>query len=411
MSEATTKKRYQYWRLQGNGQITGMLPIPEGQTPSYYVELEHDASGLLIAIREWFEGHPAPLERHPVFEAKRLSYSDYVDPIDGFRGRNCYEYDRRGFLSQRYELDPSGAQRFRFEVRCDDQGRLVEERQFDKRQRLKARHVYENDAAGRQVKDTLYGGKEGHLLEGHFSFAYDARGNISRRAWHDPSGRERHAFVYRYDAQDQRIGISIERDGHPTASMQKSLDAVGRTRSLEFHDGQGGLFARESVAAGVTQLKETLQALPETELSEAERALVAGHKTLAELWSFTPEQLRAIATVAYGHLERGRFAHARGLFEALALLEPDNVYALCGVGASLLHQKHPQGALTWYERALGHDETHAASLAGKAEALLALGQVEEALATFKHLFQTPAKAEDAPIHRRAQAIVVALSKR
>jgi tetratricopeptide (TPR) repeat protein len=410
VNSETTKKRFQYWRLSGTGQINGMLPIPAGQEPSYFVELEYNPSGQVVAVREWFEGHPEPLVRKPVFTSKRLSYSDYVDPIDGFKGRNCYEYDKRGFLSQRYELDPAGKQRFRFEVRCDDQGRFVEERQFDKRQRLKERHLYEHDGGGRQLKDSVYAGKDGSILTGYFTFAYDARGNISRRAWHDAAGNEKHAFVYAYDRDDRRTSIAIEQGGRATTSMSKGYDALGRSHSLEYRDGEGALFARETLAAGVTQLRESLREVPEAELSASERALLSGEKTLASLMAFTPEQLRALATVAFSHLERGRFTQAKALFEALALLEPDNVYALSGVAAALLSQKHPEAALTWYERALSHDDGHAPSLAGKAEALIALGRIDEALGTFRVLLEQPHKPEDAPILRRAQAIVVALSK-
>lgn len=409
-SANTTKTRFQYWRLAGNGQVNGLLPISGEQTPSYYVELERDAQGTLVVIREWFEGHPQPLERRPVFEGKRLSYSDYVDPIEGWRGRNCYEYDARGLLCQRYELDPGGKQRFRFEVVCDDRGNIVEERHFDKRQRLKERHCYELDPAGRPSKDSLYGGKDGSLLTGFFTFTYDERGNIARRAWHDSTGVERHAFSYRYDQRDQRIGIAIEKDGLTTTAMHKVLDEVGRTRSLEFRDQQGALFATEALAAGATQLKESLREIPPASLTEAERALVTGEKTLAQLLAFTPEQLRALAVVAYSHLERGRFAQARALFEALALLVPDDVYALSGVASSWLLQQHPAAALTWYERALSHDPAHSPSLAGKAEALLALKNIDGALDTFRRLFEKPAEPGDAALLRRAQAIVLALSR-
>lgn len=409
-AETTTKTRFQYWRLAGNGQVNGLLPISGERRPSYYVELERDARGALLAIREWFEGQPQPLERRPVFQGKRLSYSDYVDPIEGWRGRNCYEYDARGLLCERYELDPAGKQRFRFEVVCDDQGNIVEERQFDKRQRLKERHLYAYDSGGRLSKDSVFGGKDGSLLTGFFTFRYDARGNISRRAWHDSTGTERHAFLYTYDGEDQRTGIAIEKDGLVTAAMKKVIDEVGRTRSLEFRDQQGALFATEALAAGATQLKESLREIPPASLTEAEKALLTGEKTLAQLLAFTPEQLKALAVVAYSHLERGRFAQARALFEALALLEPADVYALAGVASALLLEKQPAAALSWYERALSHDPAHAPSLAGTAEALLALKNVDGALATYRRLFEKPPQPEDAPLLSRAQAIVRTLSK-
>lgn len=64
--------------------------------------------------------------------------------------------------------------------------------------------------------------------------------------------------------------------------------------------------------------------------------------------------------------------------------------------------------LAWYDRALDRAPTHAASRGGKAEALLRLGRVDEAIAIWKTLFgELP--AED-PVVRHARALMLSVTK-
>ncbi|MCK6549147.1 tetratricopeptide repeat protein [Myxococcota bacterium] len=403
-----TTKRFQYWQLTGQGKIVGLAPVPAGTTPSYFVELDYGAANLPVEVREHVEGHAAPLVRKPTFENGRLKFSEYTDPIRDRTGKNCYEYDDRGFLKQRYELDPKGKIRFKVEIRCDARGNFAEERLFDHRGRLKEHRRYEHDSKGLLEKEWVYGGRDGEVLEGTFTLAYDARGNVVRRTWHGPDGVAKRAFAYTYDAHDRRVGLAVEERGEKVMSLAKELGDDGRVKSAEVLDGAGARVALDTVVEPGHTVHAFLGALPDHALNDTERALLAGTKKLGEVLGISKRHVEALTMVAYSHLEGRRYAEARRLFEALAALDPDDTYALGGAGAAALLQGQPQAALAWYDRALDREPSHAASRGGRAEALFRLGRVDEAITLWKALFAELAPED--PVVRHAREVMLSVTK-
>lgn len=397
---ALSKRRFQSWQLTGKGRVAGVFPLAEGLQPDLYTELELDKE-LVVGIKEYVEGSSRPLERRLTYDSqRRLQYSDYTDPSTGLSGRNSYEYDARGCLSARQETDPQGRIRFRTLVRCDSQGRFLEEEVYDRRQRLQERHTYEHDSRGNVVKDVKFVGAEGKQLEGYFLISYDDRDRIVRRAWHGADGKERNTFLYQYDANDLRTEIAIESGGVRTLASRMEYDERGRRRSTEFLDQRGTAIARETMSeSGRSRLWE----------AAPPQATPLQGKPLAELAHLTPEQLNALAVLAYSYFEQGYFKEALSLYESLALLEPGNPAHAAGAGTCALALEQPQVALTWYDRALARSATHVPSLVGKAEVQLKLGHVDEALELYKLAF-THAQPADAPVMRRARLIVATISQ-
>jgi thioredoxin-like negative regulator of GroEL len=402
----TSTKRFQYWELSGQGRIVGQRPVPSDTTPAYYVELDLERSGRVVQVREYMEGHAAPLVRRPTYEREHVISSEYTDPIRGRQGTNFYEYDERGFLKRRFERTPKGRVRFEVEIVCDDRGNFAEERLFDGHRRLKTRRTYQHDAHHRLLRETAYGGPTGEELEGFFTFAHDKKGLVVRRAWHGPDGVERRAFTYAYDQHQRRISVGLEEAGEAAITLHKALGADGKVASTELLDARGARVGGE-LAPGAT-VTSLLGSFPEEELNDTERALLAGKKKLADVLEISAEQRRALTLVAYSHLERQRYPEARSLFEALAALDADDVYALAGAGAACLLGGQFSSALSFYQRVLEHDPRHLPALGGKAEALVHLGRVEEALPFFQQLVALA--PPDDPVLQHARALLIAATE-
>ncbi|MBI4819312.1 MAG: tetratricopeptide repeat protein [Deltaproteobacteria bacterium] len=392
-------KRFQTWELSPSGKIEGMWPVPEGAKPHRYCEIDTDKD--IVEIREWVEGSEKPLVRKPVFEKGKLQYSNYSDPLTGLVGKNSYEYNAKGFLAARQEVDPKGKLRFRIVVTCDDQGRFREEKIHDRTKRLKERRVYEPDAKGRPLRDTVYKGKDGQELDGHFELGYDAKGRLIKRSWFDASGSKKSTFSYEYDSADRQIELEMEREGGTTIAKM-GYDALGRRAKTEYFSGDGKKLGVETVDEKGGVHHETFVPMGEQTLPPARQPL---HQTV----SVSPDQVAALRMVGYALLENGKYEDARAVFESIVAVDPEDPYAMAGVGATEMAKKRPDVALEWYERALGHDATHLPSLLGKAEAELTKGQVDKALETFKTLFAA-APTQDDPFVARARGIVLAISK-
>ncbi|MBI2372661.1 MAG: tetratricopeptide repeat protein [Deltaproteobacteria bacterium] len=394
-------KRFQSWELSPGGRMEGVWPVPEGAKPHRYVELDED-QGVVVEIREWVEGSEKPLVRKPVFVKGRVDHSKYEDPLTGLVGTNSYEYDERGYLKARQEVDPQGKLRFRILVTCDEQGRFKEEKIHDRTKRLKERHVYEPNGKGKPLKDTVYKGKDAQELDGVFDFVYDSRGRISRRRWFDAAGALKTTYSYEYDSADRQTMLRVERDGRATVA-RTTYDSLGRRVRTEYTSGDGKRLGVEDVSESGAVHHETL---PQEASPGAPVSGLAG--ALSDFVSATPEQLAALRMVAYSMLENGRYEEARGIFESVVAVDPEDPYAMAGVGAAEMARRRPDVALEWYERALGHDPSHLPSLLGKAEAELTKGQVDQALGTFKKLFEVSEGSND-PIVSRARGIVQAIS--
>ncbi len=409
MSQREKVKRFQIWELNGRGQIEGKWPIPEGHQPDNYVELVYDLKGNLIQIREWFKNFSKPLVRNPKIEKGRLVESKYEDPTDNIKGTNSYEYDERGFLKARQEVDPKGKLRYRIEVKCDNRGRFVEERILDKLKRLRERHTYYYDNAGNLAKEEVFEGSDGNTLRGYFTYDYDSQRRMTRKSWHSPDGKELSRFRYKYD-QFHRVTEIISESEDGSQLISKFIyDEKGRKKKIEYYDETGSLVATEDFGDDHRVQKRSDEEFPPAQLSDRELDLVEGKVTLAQLGNIGEKELSALGTIAYFHLENGRFKEAQAIFETLTILKPDDTYFLSGAGAAALSRGMTHTALSYYRRALQRDPDHIPSLGGMAEALLRQGKVEEALTTFEELF-SKAKDPNHPTVQRAQALVLALTQ-
>ncbi|MEE8408534.1 MAG: tetratricopeptide repeat protein [Myxococcota bacterium] len=363
MSTVKTE-RFLEWQLTPAGKIVGKWPVADQQSPEAYIEIDRDTGGNPVAVREWREGHAEILTRQPTLDDKgRLRYSDFEDPVDGVSGRNCYEYDERGMLCARYELDENGKKRFRTTTRCDTSRRFVEETNFGPTGALRERHVYEYGPGDLLTKDTRYGGADGETLEGHTTLAYDDAGHLIRRTWHGPDGEERSVFTYRYNEHHQAVEWSVERNGQVTVA-EVTYDARGKRIATDYRDGSGKQLVLERPAAAGGQWRKSLSD-PKDVPEAMER------KT-----EITDERAKVAVNVAYFNFENGNYEEAQSIFEAVASARPNDVYVLSGVGACAVKRGQLQTALNWFERALACDPEHASSLAGQRYVLGALGKAE-----------------------------------
>jgi len=391
------RKKFQSWHLEPKGRIVGDWPLPDALEPSQYVELCYAADGQLLLIREHIEGQDAPLLRRPAFDGGHLRRSDYKDPGTGLEGRNSYEYDARGLLCRRQETTPKGALRFMIEVQCDASGRIVRQRLHDQKKRFKERIDYAYDAKGRRVKESFFRDADGQQPSGHVEKRYDDRDRVTRQSWFDASGALVNTFLYAYDALDRVVELAIERAGQKTLASAYTFDAKGRRIRTVLTDAEGAELAREEREG---------RSFPGY-AARGEGAL-SRERGLAELAGVDTAKLDEVVHVAYFFFEKGQLERARELFELLANLRPEDAYAATGVAACALAQEKHQTALNWYERALHRDPAFVQALAGKAETLLLLHRVDEALGTFGHLFELAPPGSSDPAVARARAILSGL---
>lgn len=409
MSNTSTVKRFQSWELRGNGKIEGVWPIPDGDQPNNYTEIEYGSKGEILGIKEWAEGHPKPLERKPTFDSGRLVQSEYNDPIDNIRGTNSYEYNQKGHLCARQEVDTRGKVRFRIEVRCDDRGRIAEEKVYDRSKKLVERHVYEYDNNNLMTKDSMYGGDKGDVYKGYFALEYDDQKHLIRRAWYDTTGKEKNAFRYKYDSAHRRTEMGVEREGKPAVTSQFVYNDVGRKVEVRFVNDKGESLASERSSEPGKFVHESFVPYTPAEYTERDQAIMRGETDLSKLINLSKKDMNTMLMAAYSHFENGRFQQAYGLFDSLVMLDATNIYHKAGAGAAALQMGQAQTALNWYERALMLDAKHIPSLVGRAEALLHLGKVDQALEQFKVVFSL-STAQNDPTIQRARAIVVAISQ-
>ena len=407
-AKIATRKKFQSWRLEGNGKIVGEWPLPDAVEPDQYVELGLDGAGQIVRILEFVEGHEKPLVRRPHFEGGKLRYSDYDNPIARLKGRNCYEYDSRGFLKARQELKARDQIRFRIEINCDAEGRIRGQRLHDHNKRFKERVDYEYDDAGRHHKDIFYKSKDISQRTGTVVREHDDRDRVVRQTWHDGAGEVVNAFTYAYDEPDRVVEMAVVRDGDVKTRFTRTYDDRGKRQRTVFLDASGAELSRDE-AGPDGERTASFESFATRALGEDEAALTAGTATLAEIAQFSRRDIRSMTHVAYFWFEKGQYERAREMYETLSLLEPDEVPHMAGVAACALADSKPQIALNWYDQALTRDPGHLACLAGRAEALIYLGRTEEGVQAFQHLFEVAPDPAD-PVMQRAREVLTSLGK-
>lgn len=397
-------KRFHSWELTGSGKVVGLVPVPDGQQPVAYAELRYQRDAV-VGVEEHLDGYEQPLVRKFTLDARgRLKASDYVDPSTGLSGQNQYEYDARGYLCARQEVDTGGKLRFRIEMRCDDRSHILEETIKDPAGKVTERHLYEYDAKGRQVKDTLFRGGSS-APTGVYKRNWDDQDRPVVNGYYAPDGSPRKVYRYAWDAQNRRTEISLLDGDEVAFSARFNFDAEGRRTGVEHLDGDGRAFARTTVTEGGGT---EVWVAPPSELGPKAAALVNG-TSLRELLQLTPAQLNGMAMVAYAHFEQGNLPQARAMYESLSRLDAADPSFPAGVAVTWLAEDDVEQALLWYDRALGRSARHVQSLVGKGELLVRKGQVAEGLELFRAAFAAAPSADD-PAIRRARLVAEAIGR-
>ncbi len=382
-------KRFTSWRLTGAGLYEGLLPIPEGQEPEHFVELDYDGPSV-VAIREFLRGHELPLTRKPTLDAKRrLAASDYTDPSSGLQGRNVYSYDAKGFLCSRKEIDPQGRTRFRIDVSCDGKGWIKEEQIFDRHGKLTERHVYEHDARGNQLQDTVFDGKG--KKKGAYRMSFDEKDRPLTHAFFDAEGALKMEYRYTYDALNRRTSIALHHGPKPDFVTRFTYDEKGRRIRAEHLDAAG-----KALGGEVRPLDERGQSL-----------LDGG--SLGDVIQFTAGQLESMRHSAFGAYEAGMFERARDLYAALTNLDGTDALHPVGAAVACLAMNDRPEARVWFDRALARDASCVQALVGKAELVLQEGDTAQSMQLFTRAFAA-AEYRDDPAIVRARLVVEGLVK-
>lgn len=103
------------------------------------------------------------------------------------------------------------------------------------------------------------------------------------------------------------------------------------------------------------------------------------HIRWTEVLGWGPEQIDSLRYVGYCYLKQGVYDVAFSFFNALSILEPENVYDLQTIGALHLQMGNAEKALDALDRALKLDPNHFPTKLNRAKALFMLGYKEQGL--------------------------------
>ena len=122
-----------------------------------------------------------------------------------------------------------------------------------------------------------------------------------------------------------------------------------------------------------------------------------------EVLGWGASELEDLKFVGYSYLKEGQYEIAQKFFEALYVLDKDDVYVLQTLGALYLQLGKNNLALELFEKALTIDPQHAATLLNKTKALFFLGRKGEAT----HNAQALLRHHDLQIANQAEALLLA----
>ena len=124
-----------------------------------------------------------------------------------------------------------------------------------------------------------------------------------------------------------------------------------------------------------------------------------------EVLGWNTESLEDLRFVGYAYLKQGKYDIATTVYEALAVLEPEDPYNMQTLGAIYLETGHYLQALNTIEQALKLDPTHDATLLNRTKTLFALGYKRQAAVQAKEL----ASHSNVAIANQASALLLAYS--
>ncbi len=138
------------------------------------------------------------------------------------------------------------------------------------------------------------------------------------------------------------------------------------------------------------------------------RAFLQGEIVLADLYELSHEELFELASQGHHLYESGQVASAQKVFEGLTALDPTNAFFHTGLGTVYQHQGILERARIEYDRALALNERDIPARCNRAEVLLQMGALEEAMEDLKRILELDPQGESGHT-RRARGITLALS--
>lgn len=108
-----------------------------------------------------------------------------------------------------------------------------------------------------------------------------------------------------------------------------------------------------------------------------------------EILGWGPEQIHSLRSVGYCYLKQGAYDIAFSFFNALSILDPQNVYDLQTIGALYLQIGNPEKALHSLTLALQLDPAHFPTKLNRAKALFLLGYKTEGFVQATEVTKAP----------------------
>ena len=122
-----------------------------------------------------------------------------------------------------------------------------------------------------------------------------------------------------------------------------------------------------------------------------------------EVLSWKEEQREDLRIAGFAYIRQGKYDLALPFFQALVVLEPENVYDNQTLGAIYLQMEEAAKAIRYLDQALKLNSTHSLTLLNLAKALLMINRTQEALKLAKALENDP----DREIASIAKALILA----
>jgi Flp pilus assembly protein TadD len=137
------------------------------------------------------------------------------------------------------------------------------------------------------------------------------------------------------------------------------------------------------------------------------QAFLVGELVLSDLYELTREELYAVAQQGKTLYDSGDLESARKVFEGLSALDPYDAWFHTGLGAVYQQQGRLEDAVIEYDRAVSLNERDIAARCNRAEILLQLGRLGQAVEDLQSIATLDPECQD--LHsQRARAMTVAL---
>lgn len=149
------------------------------------------------------------------------------------------------------------------------------------------------------------------------------------------------------------------------------------------------------------------ESLSEVQQNRRAALLANGEITLAQYVGLGKDELYAIARQAHQLLNSGKLEEARDLYQGLVAADPFDSVFHCHLGAAQLRLNEPDAAFEQFNLALQYNIANVDAFVGRAEILLARGDLTAAVADFKKALELDSEGARAST-LRARAKLLAL---